>query len=63
MEMARKMAGGKEGNGDGNNGVGQGTAMARTRAMAAATRVAGDKKGKGSEGSKGQDYCDEGGGQ
>ncbi len=57
------MVGGKEGDCDGDNGVGQGTVMATTRAMAAATRVAGDKEGKGRKGSKGQGYSNKGGRQ
>ncbi len=59
--MAITMAGGKEGDGNGDNGFGQGTATATTRAMVAATRVAGNKEGEGGEGGKGEDYRDEGG--
>ncbi len=57
------MAGGKEGNGDGNNGVRQGTATMMTRAMVAAMRVVGCKEGKGGKGGKGQSYSVEGGGR
>jgi hypothetical protein len=61
--MAITMAGSKEGDGNGNNGVRQGTVMATTRAMVAAMRVIGDKEGKGSKGGKGQGYSNKGGGQ
>jgi hypothetical protein len=63
MATAIMMAGGKEGDGGGDNGVGQGRAMATTRAMAAATKVAGDEEGEAGEGGKGQGYSDEGGGR
>ncbi len=59
--MAITMAGGKEGDGDSNNGFGQGTTMATTRAMAAAMRVAGDEGGEGGKGGKGEGYSNEGG--
>jgi hypothetical protein len=61
--MAITMAGGEEGNGNGDNGVGQGRVMATRRAVAAATRVAGDKEGKAGKGSKGQGYSNEDGGR
>ncbi len=57
------MAGGKEGDGNGDNGVEQGTAMARMRAMATATRVAGNKEGKGGKGIKGKGDGNKGGRQ
>ncbi len=55
------LAGGEEGDGDGDNGVGRVTAM--SRAMAAVARVMGDEEGNGCEGGKGEGYYDEGGGQ
>ncbi len=63
MATAITMAGGKEGDGNGYNGVGQGKATVTTRAMAAVTRVAGNKEGKGGEGGKGKGYSNKGGGQ
>jgi hypothetical protein len=50
MAMAMRVAGNKEGNGNGNKGVGQRTAMATKRAMGTATRVAGKEEGKGGMG-------------
>jgi hypothetical protein len=61
--MVTMMVGGKEGDGNGDNGARQVTAMATTRAMAEATRVAGDEESKGGEGGKGQHYSNEGGRQ
>ncbi len=63
MAPAITRAGGKEGDGNGNNGVGQGTAMATTRAMVAATRMVGNKEGEGGKGGKDQGYSNEGGGR
>ncbi len=63
MAMAITMVCGEEGDSDGNNGVGQGTATAIRRAMVTAMRVAGDKEGKSSKGGKGKGNGDEGGGR
>ncbi len=52
MAMAIMMAGSEEGDSDSNNGVGQGTPMATTWAMVAATRVVGNKEGEGGKGGK-----------
>jgi hypothetical protein len=51
MATAVTIAGGKEGNGDGDSGVRQGTVMATKRSIVTVTRVAGDEEGKGSKGS------------
>jgi hypothetical protein len=59
MATAITMAGSKEGNGNGNNGV----AMAMMRTMTAAMRMAGDREDEGSKGSNGQGYRDKGGGR
>jgi hypothetical protein len=63
MVTAITMAGGEEGDGNSNNGVRQETAMATMRAIGAATRVVGNKEGKGGKGGKGQGYSEEGGRQ
>jgi hypothetical protein len=59
MATSIMMAGGKEGNGNGNNGVGREMVMATMMAMAAAMRVVGNKEGKGGKGDKGQGYSNE----
>ncbi len=47
MATAMRVAGVKEGDGEGGKGVWQGKAMATKRSMATAMRVAGDEEGYG----------------